>query len=223
MKIGGFQKLSLIDYPGKIAAVIFTQGCDFRCPFCHNPELVLPELFGKLITMDEIIDFLKKRINKLTGVVITGGEPTLQADLPLFIKEIRDMGFAVKLDTNGNNPHMLERLITFNLLDYIAMDIKTSPGKYPRITGRDFPVDNINKSIAMIINSGINYEFRTTLLKSHVSKDDLKAISSWINGAERYTLKTFIPGKKLIDNNLGDCESYSDKELVDLKNEFERK
>jgi pyruvate formate lyase activating enzyme len=223
MKIGGFQKLSLIDYPGKIAAVIFTQGCDFRCPFCHNPELVIPDLYGKSITMEEIFDFLKKRVNKLTGVVITGGEPTLHADLPLLIKEIRDMGFAVKLDTNGNNPRILELLISSRTLDYIAMDIKSSPEKYPVITGRNISIDNINRSIDLIINSGIDYEFRTTLLKSHVSKDDLKTISLWVKGSKRYTLKTFLPGKKLIDNNLSDCESYSDDELADLKNEFERK
>ncbi|MBN2538411.1 MAG: anaerobic ribonucleoside-triphosphate reductase activating protein, partial [Deltaproteobacteria bacterium] len=166
MKIGDIQKFSLIDYPGRICATIFTQGCNFRCPYCHNPELVEPSLFRRTIIDDEVFSFLDKRRGKLDAVNITGGEPTLQPDLIECIKIIRSMGYMVKIDTNGSFPEVLRKLIDDNLLDYIAMDVKAPPEKYGEVTGSSIAVDNIAESIHLIMDSGIDYEFRTTIVKS---------------------------------------------------------
>lgn len=171
MKIGGFVKQSLIDYPGKLAAVVFTQGCNFCCGYCHNPQLVLPELYLErpdLIPLN-IISYLEKHKNWLDGVVVTGGEPTIHKDLPLFLKEIKGMGYSVKLDTNGTNPAMLDKLIRNKLVDYIAMDIKIVPEKdlYSKITGIQMSDDLIEKILTSIIvlrHTPIKVEFRTTVI-----------------------------------------------------------
>ena len=221
MSIGGFQKFSLIDYPGKICAIVFTQGCNFRCPYCHNPELVKPSLFGKTIPEEEIFSFLEKRKGKLDAVEITGGEPTLQKDLVDFIQRIKEIGYLVKLDTNGSNPEILEIIINHELVDYIAMDIKAPLEKYKEVTHSAISPEKIKRSIRVIMNSDIKYEFRTTVVKSQLSKEDIINIGKLIEGAELYILQKFIPSKTLDPNFLNE-KTYSDGELGSLKKKLEK-
>lgn len=212
MKIGGFQKVSLIDYPGRISAVVFTQGCNFRCPFCHNPELVDPERFDELIPAAEILSFLKKRKGRLDAVVITGGEPTLLPPLIPFLIDLKEMGYRTKLDTNGSRPDRLEDALARNLLDYVAMDIKAPLERYREVTRAETNPEQIRKSIALIMNSGIDYEFRTTAVKSLLSAADLDQIGRLIPGAKRFVLQKFVPTKTLDAGFLSE-PSYSDGEL----------
>jgi len=192
MRLGGFQKLTLIDYPGKIATTVFTVSCSFRCPFCHNPELVLNSDFPALNEMEkEFFEFLKKRKGKLEGVCITGGEPTIQMDIIEFIKKIREMGFLVKLDSNGTRPDVLKKIINQKLVDFIAMDIKNSPEKYSQTTGVKADIERIKLSVDLIMNSGIDYEFRTTVVPGIHSEKDFEKIAIWINGAKAYYLQEF--------------------------------
>jgi pyruvate formate lyase activating enzyme len=174
MKIGGLQKLSLIDYPGVPAAIIFTQGCNMTCPYCHNPQLVYPHLFETSISDDEVLSFLKKRQKLLKGVVISGGEPTIQKDLAEFITLIKDLNFLVKLDTNGANPMVLKDLIASNLLDFIAMDIKSPAEKYNLFFKGD--LDTIKQSIKIIQSSGLKHLFRTTYDTDILNDLDLSVI-----------------------------------------------
>ncbi len=190
MLIGAIDKFTLIDFPGHIAAIIFTQGCNFRCPFCHNPELVLPEKFEKPIPEEEILKFLESRKKYLDGVEFTGGEPTLQKDLPAMIKKIKKMGFAIKLDTNGTNPAMLEKLFSERLVDYIAMDIKSSLEKYNEIAGVKTDKKKIERSITLIMNGEIEYEFRTTVIKGFHTIDEMEKIGKLIEGATKYFIQT---------------------------------
>lgn len=191
MNIGGLEKISLIDYTPYVSCVIFTIGCNFRCPYCHNGQLVLPQKKPTVIDEKLIFEFLAKRKKYLDGVVITGGEPTLQPDLLRFITRIKGMGFLVKLDTNGSNPCTIEELISQNLIDYIAMDIKTSPHRYPKAVGAAGcrPEDIIN-SINIIIKSGLNHEFRTTCVNPIINTEAIKTIAELMDGANRYTLQT---------------------------------
>jgi len=212
MRIGSLQKFSLIDYPGSICATIFTQGCNFRCPYCHNPELVKPELFQKPVSIDEIMVFLKKRRGKLDGVCITGGEPTLQQDLVECVRGIKQLGFRVKIDTNGSFPTVLKALIKGHLVDYIAMDIKASPYKYSEASGTSIDINSIEESIHLIINAPIMYEFRTTVVKSLISQDDFEDIGHMIKGARRYVLQGFIP-TKLVDPAFLMEATYTNKEF----------
>ena len=221
MRIGGFQKFSLIDYPGKICAIVFTQGCNFRCPYCHNPELVKPSLFGKTIPEEEIFSFLEKRKGKLDAVEITGGEPTLQKDLVDFIRRIKEIGYLVKLDTNGSNPEILLEIINHGLVDYIAMDIKAPLEKYKEVIHSVINPEKIKRSIRTIMSSNIRYEFRTTVVKSQLSKEDIINIGKLIEGAELYILQKFISSKTLDPNFLNE-KTYSDKEFKTLKKELER-
>jgi len=221
MIIGGFQKFSLIDYPGKICAIVFTQGCNFRCPYCHNPELVDPNLFLPPISEEEIFAFLEKRKGKLDAVEITGGEPTLHQDLIEFIRKIKGMGFLVKLDSNGTNPDVIREAIKNKLVDYLAMDIKAPLEKYKEITGVDVDTDKIKYNIKLIMNSGVDYEFRTTIVKSLLSKDDIVKIGELIKGAKLYILQKFTPSKTL--NSLFVNEkTYSDEEFSEMKNKMEK-
>ncbi|MBU1146080.1 anaerobic ribonucleoside-triphosphate reductase activating protein [Patescibacteria group bacterium] len=202
MLIGGLQKLTLIDYPGKIACTVFTVGCNFRCHFCHNPELIDP----KKVKLSEIIeekiffDFLKSRRGLLDGVCITGGEPTLYPDLPEFIKKIKEFGFLVKLDTNGTNPEILEALVAEKLIDYIAMDIKNSLQKdlYEKTTGGVVDFDKIKKSIEIIMKSGLEYEFRTTIVPGLHNEEDILSLADFIRGAKKYYLQQFRSGEKIL-------------------------
>lgn len=226
MIIGGFVKFSLNDYPGKTSAVIFTRGCNFRCRYCHNPELVLPEKYAKKIPLSKIFSFLKTRKGKLDAVVITGGEPTNHSDLPFFLKKIKNPpaggGFLVKLDTNGSNPEMLEKIIKEGNINYIAMDIKAplNLDSYSKVSRVPLDIKKIKKSIDLIINSGLPHEFRTTVVKSLTSFDDLRKIAESIKGADNYFLQKFVPAKKLNDLTLSKETTYSDKELQKLANEI---
>lgn len=201
MLLGGLQKLSLIDYPGKIAAVVFAIGCNFRCGFCHNPELVLPDLVKKQprISTADFFKFLRLRRGKIDGVVVSGGEPTLHQDLPDFIGQIKKLGFLAKLDTNGSCPEMLRILLQRKLLDYIAMDIKSSPGRYHRACGlTKVNLSAIQQSIDLIKNSGLAHNFRTTLAPDAVSEKDISQIRQWLGSAGvKLVLQEFRPEKTL--------------------------
>ena len=220
MVIGGFQKFSLIDYPEKISAIVFTQGCNFRCPYCHNPELVLPEKYSNPIPEEEILSFLDSRRGKLDAVVITGGEPLLQKDLFDFIKKVKDMGFLVKLDTNGSMPEVLKEAIKLGV-DYIAMDVKAPLEKYREVVRAEVNEEKIKSSIEIIMHAGIEYEFRTTVVKSLLSKEDILKIGMLINGARLYVLQKFIPSK-LVDPKFMKEETYSDEEFEEMKEELKR-
>ncbi len=201
MKISGLQKLTLLDYPGKMACTVFTYGCNFRCGFCHNALLVTEENSDN-ISEDEFFSFLKKRQGILEGVCISGGEPTLQPDLREFITKVRSLGYAVKLDTNGTNPRLLKSLIDENLLDYVAMDIKHSPDKYDFICGCEVDIDSIKESVSIIIDSGIDHEFRTTTVREYHTAEDFDAIAEWIKGDSKYFLQHFEDSGNLIGDNL---------------------
>ncbi len=197
MRIAHLQKTSLIEYPGKISAVIFTQGCNLRCPYCHNPELVKPELFTTPVPENEILTFLNKRMGKLDGVVITGGEPAIQKGLTDFMRQVKDIGFLVKLDTNGTINGVLENIIEQKLADYIAMDIKGPAGKYSRIAGGSVDMDAILKSIRLIMDSGIDYEFRTTWAMEQLTAEDIIGCAMLIKNAKRFVIQRFNPSKHL--------------------------
>lgn len=220
MIIGGFQKFSLIDYPGKISCIVFTQGCNFRCPYCHNPELI-PFMPLVKIKEETILSFLERRKGKIDAVVITGGEPTMQQDLLKFIQKIKEIGYLIKLDTNGSNPEMLEIIINHNLVDYIAMDIKAPLEKYREVIHSVISLEEVKRSIRMIMNSGIKYEFRTTVVKSQLSKEDIINIGKLVEGAELYILQKFIPSKTL-DPNFSNEKTYSDEEFKDLQRKLEK-
>lgn len=200
MLIGGLQKLSLNDYPGKTSVTIFTIGCNMRCGFCHNAELVLPECFADDLGEDNVLDFLKKRISLVEAVTISGGEPTLHSDLPDFIKKVRELGYLVKLDTNGTRPDKLGKLLDAKLLDFVAMDIKAPLEKYAKVVNAPIDTEAVKESIALIKNSGIKYEFRTTVVKSLHELADFEAIGQLISvegKAQRYALQHFRPAKTL--------------------------
>ena len=191
MVIHGLQKMTLLDFPGKVACTIFLGWCDFRCPFCHNWELIDGSAPAELDD-EKLLDFLKKRRGLLEGVAITGGEPMLNKDLPELMRKIRELGYPVKVDTNGNHPEMLRRVIDDKLVDYIAMDVKNSRERYAQTIGlEEFDTSNVEKSIGIIMGSGIEYEFRTTVVEQLHDNDSFKGIGTLIEGAERYFLQKF--------------------------------
>lgn len=214
MKIGGLQYCSLIDYPGKISAIVFTMGCNFRCPYCHNPELV--DETATEVPEAKIFDFLTRRKNLLDAVTITGGEPTMHDDLPDFIRKIKEMGFLVKLDSNGTNPEMLERIIDEKLVDYVAMDIKAPLRSYEKTVGRPVNRASIEKSIALLLTGSVPYEFRTTVVKSLLSLTDLREIGESIRGAKTYNLQKFVPTKTLNPAFIKKT-TYSDAEFREMQ------
>ena len=192
MNFFGLQKLTLLDYPGKVACTVFTGGCNFRCPFCHNASLVLRPGECKAITDSEILSFLKKRQGVLDGICITGGEPLMQNDLEEFIKQVKSLGYFIKLDTNGSYPDKLENLLNTGLVDYVAMDIKNSKAKYGETVGiENYDIAPIEASVELLMKCGIDYEFRTTLVRELHSKDDMIAIGKWISGARAYYLQNY--------------------------------
>lgn len=220
MRIGGLRKFSIIDYPGKLAAVVFTQGCNFRCPYCFNPELVLPECYQPLIREEDVLSFLEARRGQLEGVVITGGEPTMQEDLPAFLRKIRAMKYSIKLDTNGSHPSRLQEIIRSGLVDYIAMDIKAPLPKYHLFSGADVDVERIKESITLIIVSGVEHEFRTTAVKPLISPDDLRAISGLVAWGRRYFVQAFIPQGNILDKSLLKKDCYTDEEIHQLQEQW---
>lgn len=202
MKIHGLQKLTLLDYPQKTACTVFLGGCNFRCPFCHNRELVLGD-FPQELSEEEIIAFLKKRIGILEGVCITGGEPLLNEDIAEFIKKIRDIGYLVKLDTNGSNPELLKKLVNSGLINYVAMDIKNSKKMYPETVGiNNFDLSGVEESVEFLKSAGIEYEFRTTIVSEYHSKESITELAEWISGAKKYFLQNFIDSGNLIKPGL---------------------
>ena len=209
MNIAGVQKVTLLDYPGKVACEIFTQGCNFECPFCQNSSLIPITNTGEF-SEEEIFEYLNLRKNILDGVVITGGEPTVQKDLKEFIKKIKDLGLLVKLDTNGGNPKVLQELIDEELVDYVAMDIKNIFNKYNITAGKKVSLDNIKKSIEILKASKIDYEFRTTIIKEMHSLDDIISICKLVGNA-KYYLQNFEDSENVIDHSL---HGFSREELL---------
>lgn len=203
MYIKGLQKLTLLDYKGYLAATIFTGGCNFICPFCHNKDLVLSPDSIDSICEENILQFLQNRIGKLEAVCITGGEPTLQKDLPVFLEQIKNLGYKIKLDTNGSSPETITYLIQNQLIDYIAMDVKNSKKKYFHTIGISYDkfnnyIHNIEQSIEYILHSKCEYEFRTTLVKELHTKDDILSICKWIQGADSYYLQPYRNSPQVI-------------------------
>jgi pyruvate formate lyase activating enzyme len=216
IKIGYLQKTSLIEYPGKISSVAFTQGCNFRCPYCHNPELVDPSRFTPPLDPCDVYSFLQTRKGKCDAVVITGGEPCIQDGLMPFMKEVREMGYLVKLDTNGSCPGVLSEAISLRLVDYVAMDIKTSLSRYREVAGAACDPCNVAESVRIILNSGLPCEFRTTLVKEFLSLQDFGEIGRLIEGAPRYILQRFVASKHLDERFLHAEAAFPEKELADI-------
>lgn len=199
MLIKGFQKLTVLDYPGRTACTVFTDGCNFRCPFCHNASLVT-EKGGEYYEESEIFAHLKKRKNVLDGVAVTGGEPLLQKDIESFLYEIKDMGFAVKLDTNGTFPEKLEGILQLGLVDYVAMDVKNTREKYALTVGTEhFNINSIERSMEILKNGGVQYEYRTTVTADFHTPDDIEKLAEWIQYAPNYFLQNFEDSGNLID------------------------
>ena len=192
MKLAGLQKLTLLDFPGHVACTVFTAGCNLRCPFCHNSELVLPERKPALMDEEEFFSFLAKRQGILEGVCVTGGEPLLQKDIAPFLRRIRELGFSVKLDTNGCFPTILRPLVEQGLVDFVAMDIKNSPARYAATAGlAALDLTAVQESVSFLLSGAVDYEFRTTVAAGLHDEEDLHAIGQWLTGAKRYFLQEF--------------------------------
>ena len=246
MQISGLQKFTLLDYPGNISAIVFTQGCNFRCQFCYNPMLVWPvgsapvqlgsrlKEVGKLkntsskkneenekshsfIKESDFFQFLEKRAGKLDGVVITGGEPTLQADLPEFARKIKKMGFKVKLDTNGTNPEMLKKMLKEGLVDYLAMDLKGPQEKYDLITGANISFNKIKESIKIILDGKVPYEFRSTLVPGLHAKEDIRKMGELIKTAEKWFLQALKSEMDLVNPKLKGKKAFLKKEMEEFR------
>lgn len=215
MKIGGIQKLSTVDFPGHIAASVFTLGCNMRCGYCHNPELVLPEQFLEPIPEEDILAFLKTRQGLLDAVVISGGEPTIHDDLPKFIRAIRNLGFKVKLDTNGTRPEMLKELIDAKQVDFIAMDVKGPYDKYTNIAARPIDEAAIKESINQILR--IDHEFRTTITTRDLDVEDMHAIGKMVRGAKRFALQKFVPGTT-VSRAYRNAKTFTESEMKEAQN-----
>lgn len=212
MLISGLQKLTLLDFPGKTACTVFCYGCNFLCPFCHN-ALLVTEKAEEFIDENEIFSFLQKRQGILDGVCITGGEPTLQKDLKAFLKKIKDMGFAVKLDTNGYKPDLLREIIDEGLCDYVAMDIKNTPEKYALTVGKTIDTDKILESISILKEGKIPCEFRTTVVKEFHTEEDIREIAKLLNGVVPFFLQQFKDSGMLIKEGLS---AYTKEEMEGL-------
>ena len=228
MKICGLQKLTLLDYPGKIACTVFLGGCNFCCPFCHNGGLVLANRLNELMRVDELLTFLDSRRGRLQGVCISGGEPTLNHRLPGLISEIKSRGFEVKLDTNGTNPTMLSHLIDEGLVDYVAMDVKNSPEKYSTTAGLNIEcgshnpealLDRVKQSMAILMQGRVDFEFRTTLVRELHTVEDIRAIGEWLSGNEKFFLQTYRDEGDLI---VGGFTPFSADETAELLSELKK-
>ena len=223
MKLAGLQKLTLLDYPGQLACTVFTSGCNMRCPFCQNADLVLPERYAgnELLEEDAFFSFLESRKGKLAGVAVTGGEPTLHADLPQFLGRIRDLGFLVKLDTNGTNPEMLKSIVEEGLVNYVAMDVKNAPYKYlytcglgaaedpeADLSGQDSGrrrqestdglLNRVHRSMEYLLSGPVPYEFRTTVVDGLHTKEDIVCMAQWLQGAQAWYLQQFLPSENMV-------------------------
>ena len=215
MTINGMQKLTLLDYPGNVACLIFTQGCNFRCPFCHNSGLLDMNNNCEKIDEKEVFKYLEKRKGLLDGVCISGGEPLLQKDIEYFIRKVKDLGYKVKLDTNGRSPKKLKQLIEEGLIDYVAMDIKNDFLNYDKTAGMCTNIDNIKKSIEIIENSNIEYEFRTTIVKQFHDVGKLEKIIQYIGPNARYYIQNYQDCSSVLQRGL---DGFDEEELLNIKN-----
>ena len=213
MFFAGFQKLTLLDYPEKVACILFTMGCNFRCPFCHNASLVRAEEKAE-ISEEEVLSFLKKRQGVMDGVCISGGEPLLYDGLEDFITKVKALGYSVKIDTNGSFPEKLKALVREGLVDYVAMDIKNSFDKYPLTAGTVVNIDNIKESINFLMSGEVEYEFRTTLVKELHTYEDMESIGKMIIGAKRYFLQNFVDSGDVLCENM---HPLTEDELENMK------
>lgn len=203
MNFYGFQKMTLLDYPGKVACTLFTGGCNLRCPFCHNASLVLKPDASEVYEESYILEYLGKRRGLLDGVCITGGEPLLNRDLKDFIKKVKELGYSVKLDTNGSFPDRLAELVSDGLIDYVAMDVKNCKEKYALTVGiKNFDIKNIEKTVEFLLKNTVDYEFRTTVVKQFHEPQDIERLAQWIAGAKRYFLQGFVDSGNLIGQGL---------------------
>lgn len=228
MKICGLQKLTLLDYPGKMGCTVFLGGCNFRCPFCHNGGLVLPDRLREVMSVDELLAFLDSRRGRLQGICISGGEPSLNLDLPDLLRDIKSRGFEVKLDTNGTNPEMLSLLIDEGLVDYVAMDIKNSLKKYALTAGFDdecridrveFLIEKVKESASILMQGRVDFEFRTTLVRELHTVEDIHSIGEWLSGSEKYFLQSYRNEGDLL---VGGFSAFTPEETEGLLAELKR-
>ncbi|MFA4946372.1 MAG: anaerobic ribonucleoside-triphosphate reductase activating protein [Candidatus Micrarchaeia archaeon] len=216
MKIAGLQKTTLVDYPGKVACTLFTQGCNYRCGYCHNPALLSTEGADPVIPETEFLEWLATKKKWLDGVCVTGGEPTLQADLPEFLAKIKELGFLVKLDSNGSNPRMLEKMFDAKSIDFLAMDIKAPLEKYRTVVNAGVDLNAINESVQIIRERAPDYEFRTTVAPDWYSMEDALAIGTWLEGAKAYFIQNFVP-EHAVNAMFREKRFFTRKELEELK------
>ena len=217
MIIHGLEKLSLVDYDGVVASTIFTGGCNFRCGFCHNSLLVLSHNTLPVIHEEEVLSYLEKRKGILEGVCVSGGEPTLQKDLPAFLLKLKNLGYLVKLDTNGTNPTLVKQLFNDKLVDYFAMDIKNNLEDYAKIIGFDtFDTKNVEKTVEFFMTENVDYEFRTTLIKEFHSKNNVVLIGQWLKGAKKYFLQKFKNSESCIESHLSALDENEAKSFRDI-------
>ena len=219
MKFYGMQKMTLLDYPGYVACTLFTGGCNFRCPFCHNALLVLDLDENYTIPEEEVLAFLKKRQGLLDGVCVTGGEPLINKDIGDFLSKVKELGFKIKLDTNGTNPALLKELVSQNLVDYVAVDIKNSPEKYAETVGlKSFDMSTINETVNFLMSGCVDYEFRTTVTKQFHTEKSMEEAARFIRGAKRYFLQNFVDSGNLIGSGItGQSKEEMEKLLAVIK------
>ena len=222
MLVSGLQKLTLLDYPGKVACTVFTGGCNFRCPFCHNSALVLPDQLAHDSSAEQVLAFLRKRVGVLDGVAVTGGEPLLHPDIADFLKEIKAMGFLVKLDTNGSFPDRLIGIVEAGLADRVAMDIKNAPALYAKTVGLErFDLAGVTKSKDFLLEGRVDYEFRTTVVKGLHTEESLLAAAEWIRGAREYYLQQYKESGAILDaEGLGAFDADEMHRLADAVREI---
>ena len=224
MRFHGFQKLTLLDFPGKVAATLFTAGCNFKCPFCHNASLVTHIDGVDTYDEEDILSYLKKRSGILDGICITGGEPLLHEGIALFLRRVKALGYAVKLDTNGSFPERLMALVEEGLVDYVAMDIKNCKEKYYLTAGTEcFSLDAVEKSVSFLLSGRVDYEFRTTVVKDLHSVADIEAIGAWICGAEKYFLQNFVDSGNLIGTSLLPESAENMRKMREISEKFVKK
>ena len=220
MKIHGLQKMTLLDYPGKVACTVFLGGCDLRCPFCHNADL-LDMNAPALMDDQELMNFLKTREGLLEGVAFTGGEPLLRKDLPDLIARIRELGFKIKIDTNGNHPDRLNSLVESGMADYVAMDIKNSPERYAETVGLEtFDISKVDESIRFLLQGRVPYEFRTTVVRQFHDEESFRQIAQWIRGAARYELQAFVDRETVPFAGLTACSREEMEHFADIVRPF---
>ena len=221
MELFGIEKLSLVDYDGKVASTVFTATCNFLCPFCQNSPLVTDAKNLTAIPEEEVLDYFSKRRGVLDGVCITGGEPTLQKDLPEFCKKVKDLGLSVKVDTNGTNPQMVKYLYENGLCDYFAVDIKNAKENYAKIIGfKTFDTKKVEETVNYLMTSGVDYEFRTTLVKEFHTASDMENIGRWIKGAKNYALQKFKDTGSCIESGLNPVDDSTAKEFLEIVKKY---